>query len=159
MSLGSFALKAEDQIGNGGSTYTTWFGVPASTNWCAIFVSWCANEADILTTAETASPPDVYKTASVNQMRQWYNDNHRAFTISASETSSNYPQPGDLVTIRPTTTQVDHGHIGIVVETDGNKITTVEGNTGDEVKRVVYTNLFANGYGTLLWVLSNHTSW
>ena len=157
MSLDTFVSTAEDQVGNGGTTYQNWYG--ANSAWCAMFVSWCANEADILTTEETAAPPYVKKTASVTTMRNWYNDNHRAFTISSSPSSANYPQPGDLVTIRPTATGVDHGHIGIVVETDGNQITTVEGNCGNEVKRVTYTDGFRSGYGTLLWVLSNHTSW
>ncbi|MBO5383245.1 MAG: CHAP domain-containing protein [Ruminococcus sp.] len=162
MSLETFVSKAEDQVGNGGKTYTTWFGVPESTAWCAIFVSWCANEADILTTEATASPPDVYKTAGVAAMRQWYNDNHRAFVISASPTSSNYPKPGDIVTVATGSDPTEHTHVAIVVATDGNKITTVEGNLGRTnpiVKEVTYTDLYAEGYGTLLWVLSNHTSW
>lgn len=160
MSLDTFVSTAEAQVGNGGSTYQNWFGSTGA--WCAMFVSWCANEADILTTATTATPPEVYKTASVDAMRQWYNDNHRAFTISASETSANYPKPGDIVTVWTYGTTPDHTHVGIVVETDGNKITTIEGNLGSTnpiVKRVTYTDLYAEGFGTLLWVLSNHTSW
>jgi len=124
MSLATFVSKAEEQVGNGGITYTTWFGVPESTAWCAIFVSWCANEADILTTEATASPPDVYKTAGVDVMRQWYNDNHRAFVISSSPTSSNYPKPGDIVTVATGSDPTAHTHVAIVVATDGNKITT-----------------------------------
>ena len=157
MSLETFVSTAEEQVGNGGSKYQEWYG--SSGSWCAMFVSWCANEAGILTTEDTAAPPFVKKEAYVPTMRDWYNDNHRAFTISSSPTSANYPQPGDLVTIRPTKTGKDHSHIGIVVETDGNKITTVEGNCGNEVKRVTYTDGFRSGYGTLLWVLSKHTSW
>lgn len=160
MSLETFVSTAKEQIGNDGSTYLKWFyGSEQYVSWCAIFVSWCANEAGILTTSTTASPPDVYKTAGVSTMKDWYNDNHRAFVISSSPTSSNYPKPGDLVTIRPSANGIDHGHIGIVVETDGNKITTVEGNTGGIVKEATYTDLVADGFGTLLWVLSNHTSW
>lgn len=158
-SMSDFVSKAEAQEGNGGSIYQQWYGVSSTTPWCAIFISWCANQAGILTTAEFAQPPEVYRTASVPTMRNWYDANRRAFTISASPSNPNYPKPGDLVTIRPTATGVDHGHIGIVVETDGNKITTIEGNTANKVKRVTYTDLFRAGYGTLLWVLSNHTSW
>lgn len=157
MSLETFVSTAEDQEGNGGSTYQKWFGSYGA--WCTMFISWCANEAGILTTESFADPPAVYKTASVSSMKNWYSDNHRAFTISASPESANYPKVGDLVTIRPSSTGIDHGHIGIVVATDGNKITTIEGNTSNKVKRVTYTDLSASGYGTLLWLLSNHTSW
>lgn len=157
MSLETFVSTAEAQVGNGGSTYQKWYG--SSGAWCAMFVSWCANEAGILTTESFADPPDVYKTASVTSMRTWYSDNHRALAISKSPESPNYPKVGDLVTIRPSSTGIDHGHIGIVVDTDGSKITTIEGNTSNKVKRVTYTDLSASGYGTLLWVLSNHTSW
>ena len=82
MSLDTFVSTAEDQVGNGGTTYQNWYGDNGA--WCAMFVSWCANEADILTTEETAAPPYVKKTSSVTTMRNWYNDNHRAFTISSS---------------------------------------------------------------------------
>lgn len=157
MSLETFVSTAEKQVGNDGTIYQNWFG--STANWCAMFVCWCADQAKILTTKSSADPPEVYKTASVTTMRNWYNDCHRAFAISASPESSNYPKPSDLVTIRPTRTGVDHGHIGIVVATDGNKITTIEGNTAGIVKRVTYTDLFVSGYGTLLWLLSNHTSW
>ncbi|HCX92144.1 MAG TPA: hypothetical protein DGZ34_05680 [Lachnospiraceae bacterium] len=157
MSLSTFVSTAEAQEGNGGSTYQNWYG--SNGAWCAMFISWCADQADILTQESSASYPLVYKTASVTTMRTWYSDNRRAFAISASPTSGNYPQVGDLVTIRPTSTGVDHGHIGIVVATNGNKITTIEGNTAGKVKRVEYTDLFRAGYGTLQWVLSNHTSW
>lgn len=157
MSLETFVSTAEDQVGNGGTKYQDWYG--SSGSWCAMFVSWCANEAGILTTEDTAEPPFVKKEAYVPTMKDWYNDNHRAFTISSSPSSANYPQPGDLVTIRPTATGKDHSHIGIVVETNGNQITTIEGNCGNMVKRVTYTDGFRSGYGTLLWVLSNHTSW
>lgn len=163
MSLSSFILTADSQVGKNGTTYEDWFGY--SGDWCAMFVSWCANEAGILTTNSTAQPPYVYKTASVGTMKDWYNNNHRAFAISSSPTSPNFPKPGDLVTIRPTATGVDHGHIGIVVSTSGSTITTVEGNLWNSaqnqsiVEKVNYTNLLAGGFGTLLWVLSNHTSW
>lgn len=164
MSLETFVSKAKEQVGNDGSTYLKWFyGTEQDQMWCAIFVSWCANEAGILTTEATASPPNVYKTAGVDGMKNWYNNNHRAFVISSSPTSSNYPQPGDIVTVatddeHPT----QHSHVAIVVATDGNKITTVEGNLGTDnpiVKEATYTNLTNPDFGTLLWVLSNHTSW
>ena len=162
MSLSTFVTKAESQIGNDGTTYQTWYGITG--NWCAMFVSWCANEASILTNNASAEPPYVCKEASVYNMRQWYNDNHRAFVISSSTTSANYPKVGDVVTVCTDGSGVNHTHVGIVVETDGNKITTVEGNLNNPnnistVKKVTYTDLSNADYGNLLWLLSNHVSW
>ena len=44
---------AESQIGyktlsNGTTKYGTWYGIPKGA-WCAMFVSWCANQAGIST--------------------------------------------------------------------------------------------------------------
>ena len=37
---------AQSQIGNeGGETYWRWYGFDSHVDWCAIFVSWCADQA------------------------------------------------------------------------------------------------------------------
>lgn len=42
---GEIVAVALSQVGNiGGQPYWSWYGFPARVNWCAIFVSWCANE-------------------------------------------------------------------------------------------------------------------
>ena len=36
---------AESQLGNvGGEPYWSWYGFKSRVEWCATFVSWCANE-------------------------------------------------------------------------------------------------------------------
>ncbi len=47
ISIGSsdIVAVAESQIGNvGGQPYWSWYGFKARVEWCACFVSWCANE-------------------------------------------------------------------------------------------------------------------
>ena len=37
---------AKNEIGNkGGEKYWRWYGFNQRVNWCAIFLSWCANES------------------------------------------------------------------------------------------------------------------
>ena len=40
---------AKNEIGENSQKYTVWFGVSASTSWCAIFASWCAQQCDFIT--------------------------------------------------------------------------------------------------------------
>ena len=47
ISIGSsdIVAVAESQIGNvGGQPYWSWYGFKSRVEWCACFVSWCANE-------------------------------------------------------------------------------------------------------------------
>ena len=40
---------AKSQVGNiGGETYWRWYGFTSRVEWCACFVSWCANEAGLI---------------------------------------------------------------------------------------------------------------
>ena len=42
---GEIVAVALSQVGNvGGQPYWSWYGFGSRVNWCAIFVSWCANE-------------------------------------------------------------------------------------------------------------------
>ena len=117
--------------------------------------SWCANQAGILTTQSTASEPYVYKTASVQTMYNWYRNNSRNLTISTNPSSANYPKVGDLVFINGTAE-----HIGIIVAVSSSTITTVEGNSSDQVESVSYsmsTLKNSSGSKTLSYLGSNNT--
>lgn len=159
MSLSTFVQVANGEVGyvegpDNDTKYGRWFGMN-NEPWCAIFVSWCANQADILTTAATASEPYVYKTASVQTMYNWYRNNNRNLTISTNPSSANYPKVGDLVFINGTST-----HIGIIVAVSSSTITTVEGNSSDQVAKVNYsmsTLKDSSGTKTLSYLGSNNT--
>ena len=141
MSLSSFVTTAEGEIGyvegSGNITkYGKWYGLDGQP-WCAMFISWCADQAGILTKDATASLPKVPKQAAVSSMYSFYRANRRNLTASSDTSSPNYPKVGDVVFINGTST-----HVGIVVEVDGNIVKTVEGNSGNKVKKNTYTNLF-----------------
>lgn len=146
--LSNFCSIAEAEIGiqdpneNDMTKYGTWYGMNG-VSWCAIFVSWCANQAGLLTEAQNAPAPRVKKEAAVSNMRDWYNGNSRL--ISAN--SSADVKPGDLAFFA--------SHVGIVVSVSGNTITLVEGNCGKNVAKYSYTN-FSGASGTITSIGINH---
>lgn len=51
---------AASQIGNvGGMPYWSWYGFGSRVEWCACFVSWCANECGYIDIGVILSSPDV----------------------------------------------------------------------------------------------------
>lgn len=103
----------EDNIG--GVKYKEWYGI--NDNWCAMFVSYCANECEFI--EEDIMP----KSASVMNMSKWYKE--RGQWRAAEEYT---PKAGDIIFF-----QNGMSHVGIVISYDAiNKvITTIEGNTGE----------------------------
>lgn len=125
---------------------------------CAMFVSWCANEADILTVSETDECPYVPKESTVTEMKRFYSNSRRALNPVLNSSTPNYSQVGDLAVIRSEGYSSDN-HIGIIVDVNGSSVIIAEGNTSRKVKRVTYTDLYANSFGTITMLLSNHISW
>lgn len=103
--------------------YNTWYyGAEVSGGsypWCAVFVSWCANEAGISTGI-------IPKTAAVAGFRDF------AVNCGRHHAPSGYsPQKGDIILFG---TQ----HTGFVVSCDGTTVRTIEGNTSDRVAQRSY---------------------
>lgn len=146
--LSNFCNIAEGEIGeqdpadNDMTKYGEWYGANG-VSWCAIFVSWCAAQAGILTEAQSAPVPRVKKEAAVSTMRNWYSNNNRLVSASSSADI----RTGDLAFF--------NSHVGIVVGVSGNTINLVEGNCGKYVRKYAYTN-FNGPSGTILYFGSNH---
>lgn len=90
-----------------------------NTDWCAYFVSWCAEEAGI-------SDSIIHRQGYASPFSGYFN-------IPNTHGQSNYfPKPGDLVFYGPNA-KGDHYHVGIVETADKSTgyITTIEGNTHD----------------------------
>lgn len=94
---------------NNDTKYGNWYGLP-NQPWCAMFVSWCANQAGI----STSVMPKISYVPN-------YFDNS-AFTIKYSDYT---PQPGDLFITK------SKSHVGLVWYTDGSYFYTIEGNSSD----------------------------
>ena len=117
---------AISQIGNiGGEPYWRWYGLSSRTEWCAIFVSWCADQCGYLDSGVIPKFAWVPDAVSWFQARgQWQ---PRGYT----------PAPGDIIFFD---WEGDGGanHVGIVEYVENGVVHTVEGNSGDACKRKQY---------------------
>lgn len=125
---------ALSQIGNvGGEPYWSWYGFNSRVEWCACFVSWCANECGYLDTGV------IPKYAGCGNGVNWFKD--RGKWIDGSDE----PVPGMIIffdwdnkgSSGPQDGSADH--TGIVEKVENGKVYTVEGNTGDSCAERQYT--------------------
>ena len=131
----------------GGQKYWTWaknkgYGTYGSAwEWCANFVTYCVIECGLGESAEsTFGDLDGWIRGGGGYLSctSW-RAHMRKLGFGEHKASSGYtPQPGDIVIY---TTQGECQHIGIVKETHGTTMTTIEGNTGGG--RTKYTSLVA----------------
>lgn len=99
----------------GGYRYKNWYGMDA--NWCAMFVSYCADKCGFI---EKGIMP---KTASVAASKQWYINNN----LYHDAASGYVPKAGDIIIFGN-----GMSHTGIVTgyNPETKKLTTIEGNSG-----------------------------
>lgn len=133
---GDIVAIAKTQVGNvGGKPYWQWYGYDNRVEWCAIFVSWCANESGQLDNS-------VPKFARVEDGIQWYKSKNKW-------RDRNYvPNAGNLIFF-DWNNDNDPDHVGIVEKMEKGYIYTIEGNSSDECKEKQYksTSMIIYGYG------------
>ena len=139
---GEIVTVALSQVGNvGGEPYWSWYGFGSRVEWCACFVSWCANECGYI---EAGVIPKFAACAS--QGVPWFQER------GLWEDNSYEPRPGDIIFF-----DWDDGgqdgqsdHVGIVEKVENGRVYTVEGNSGDSVRQnsypIGYYEIY--GYGT-----------
>ena len=137
---------ALSQIGNvGGEPYWSWYGFESRVDWCACFVSWCANECGYLDTG--AIPRFANCSTGIRWFRErglWQDGNYE-------------PRPGDLIFFD--WDDEDEGqngvanHVGIVEKVEDGIVYTVEGNSDNACRERQYTvgHYEIYGYGTPLY--------
>ena len=130
------------QIGNvGGEPYWIWYGFTSRVEWCACFVSWCANECGYI---EAGVIPKFAACAS--QGVPWFQER------GLWQDNSYEPRPGDIIFFDWDDGGQDGSsdHVGIVEKVENGRVYTVEGNSGDSVRQnsypVGYYEIY--GYGT-----------
>ncbi|MDD6482974.1 MAG: CHAP domain-containing protein [Clostridiales bacterium] len=128
----------DDKTANAGfgnyTKYGKWYGLNGEY-WCAIFVSWCANECGFI---ESGIIP---KSASCIDVWNWFAE--KGLAHLSSDTSYE-PKPGDLCLVGP------GDHIGIVEKYENGTLWTIEGNTSGQSDTIV-----ANGGGVFEKQYSN----
>lgn len=129
---------AKNEVGyreysNNHTKYGEWFGV--QDEWCAIFVSWLANQVGIL---DKLIPKQAY----VPSMVSWYKNK------SLFKARGYYPTTGDIIFFDYNLNGTSD-HVGIVEKCENGNIYTIEGNKSQMVKRCVYNvnNAYIYGFG------------
>ena len=126
---------AQSQIGNvGGEPYWRWWGLDYRVEWCAIFVSWVADQCGYLDSGV------LPKMEGVRPYVDW-------FIERGQWQGREYePMPGDIIFFDWESDGLAD-HVGIVEKVENGLIYTVEGNTGDVCAERRYTLASAPVYG------------
>ena len=130
---------AKSQVGNvGGYPYWSWYGFDSRVEWCACFVSWCYNQAG-------KSEPRF--AGCEWQGVPWF-QSHGQWGARGYENIA----PGDAIFF-DWDLDGTADHVGIVIGTDGSRVYTVEGNSGDACKIKSYDLNYQSikGYGLMNW--------
>ena len=123
---GQLVTIAKSQLGNeGGEKFWSWWGFTERQEWCACFVSWCADQAGLI--QKEAVPKFSVCTDGV----AWFQAKGKW------QSGGSVPTPGTIIFF-----DWDHDgasdHVGIVESCDGTTVHTIEGNSGDAVKQNSY---------------------
>ena len=130
---------AKSQVGNvGGYPYWSWYGFGSRVEWCACFVSWCYGQMGL-------SEPRFAGCQS--QGVPWF-QSHGQWGARGYENIA----PGDSIFF-DWDLDGSADHVGIVVGTDGSRVYTVEGNSGDacNIKSYDLNYECIKGYGLMNW--------
>lgn len=125
------------QLGNvGGAPFWSWYGFGSRVEWCACYVSWCANQCGYI---ESGCIP---KFAACVDGMNWFIERGQW------EDRSIEPQPGYIIFF-DWDNSGDADHVGIVEYCENGVVHTVEGNTSDSCARRTYSVGSSNirGYG------------
>ena len=117
---------ALSQVGNvGGQPYWSWYGFSSRVEWCACFVSWCANECGYIDAGI------IPRFSACTTGEAWFKERGQW------QSSSYEPKSGDIIFFD---WQGDGktDHVGIVDRVENGIIYTVEGNSGDACKQNDY---------------------
>ena len=123
------------QLGNeGGQPYWSWYGFEGRVEWCACFVSWCADQCGYI---ESGIIP---KFAGCVDGANWFKGN-------GQWQDRNYePQAGDIIFF-DWEGDGETDHVGIVEKCENGVVYTVEGNSGDACRQNQYTVGSSSIYG------------
>ncbi len=133
---GDLVAVAQSQVGNvGGQPYWSWYGFSSRVEWCAIFVSWCAEQCGLLDSGA------VPKFSGCGTGINWFQSRGQWLPGSAT------PEPGMIIFFKwYGSDSLVADHVGIVERVENGRVYTIEGNSNDMVRRRSY----AVGYGEIV---------
>ena len=110
---------------NAGKRYWSWYGFGHRVEWCACFVSWCANECGYIDTGV------IPKYAGCCNGVDWFRERGQWADNNIE------PVPG-MIIFFDWNQDGRSDHVGIVEKCEGNMIYTIEGNSRDVCRRRCY---------------------
>lgn len=123
------------QLGNeGGQPYWSWYGFEGRVEWCACFVSWCADQCGYI---ESGIIP---KFAGCVDGANWFKGNGQW------QDRNHEPQAGNIIFF-DWEGDGETDHVGIVEKCENGVVYTVEGNSGDACRQNQYTVGSSSIYG------------
>lgn len=127
---GEIVTVALSQVGNvGGQPYWSWYGFDGRVEWCACFVSWCANECGYIDSGV------IPKYAGCVNGVQWFKDRGQWADNTAE------PTAGQIIFFDWDDENGQDGsadHTGIVEKAENGIVYTIEGNSGDACRQKQY---------------------
>ena len=121
---------ARSQIGNvGGEPYWSWYGFTERVEWCACFVSWCANKCGYIRSGI------IPKFSGCINGVEWFKDRGQWIGNSFE------PSPGMIIFFDWDDEDGQDGnadHVGIVEKVENGRVYTIEGNTSDSCRQRSY---------------------
>lgn len=127
------ALKEEGNIN--GNKFWSWYGFNSRVEWCACFVSWCADKTGYLNKIIPKFAACMDGAAWFKNRNQWKGRNYT-------------PRSGDIIFFNwDGDGKIDH--VGIVVNAAKGVVNTIEGNSRNACKRRTYDlgSSYIAGYG------------
>ena len=128
---------AMGQIGNsGGQKFWSWYGFDSHVEWCACFVSWCADQSGLIESGK------VPKFSLCSSGVSWFQGKNKW------QSGGTTPSAGMIIFF-----DWDHDgtsdHVGIVEKCEGGRVYTIEGNSSDQVRQRNYAVDYSSimGYG------------
>ena len=123
------------QLGNeGGQPYWSWYGFDGRVEWCACFVSWCADQCGYLDSGI------VPKFAGCVDGANWFKGN-------GHWQDRNYEPTAGTIIFFDWENDGETDHVGIVEKCENGVVYTVEGNSGDACRQNQYSVGSSSIYG------------
>ena len=131
---GEIVTVALSQVGNaGGEPYWSWYGFDGRVEWCACFVSWCADQCGYIDSGV------IPKFAGCVNGSQWFKDRGQWQEVGFT------PEAGQIIFF-DWEGDGETDHVGIVERCENGIVYTVEGNSGDACRQ----NSYPVGYYEIL---------
>ena len=136
---GQLVTIAKSQLGNeGGQKFWSWYGFDSREEWCACFVSWCADQSGLIASG------NVPKFSLCSDGVSWFQGKNKW------QSGGTTPTAGMIIFF-----DWDHDgtsdHVGIVEKCEGGRVYTIEGNSSDQVRQRNYAVDYSSimGYGVI----------